>query len=695
MSYRISVDTGGTFTDVVVSDGTGASVIGKALTTPQRAFEGLSAAIRVAAESMEISFDTLLAQTDVLIYGTTRATNAIVEGKIAKTAFLATQGFADILLYREGGRIGVHEFTRDFPRPYIPRNRTYEVRERIDAEGAVVTPLDETELRGVIRQLATLSYEAVAVCLLWSVSNPRHEVRVGELLTEMLPGVPFTLSHQLLPIMREYRRASATAIDASLKPLMQEHLNGMERELRASGFKGQLLVSTSIGGCLEAGAVAARPIHTVKSGPAMAPVAGRVYSTAEEYGGDVIVCDTGGTTFDVGLVRGGEVVHSRDTWLGAMYTGHLIATSSVDVRSIGAGGGSIAWIDSGGLLKVGPHSAGAVPGPACYGRGGTDATVTDAALVLGYLDPANFLGGRMKLDQAAAHRAVTAIGEKLGQTTTAAAWAIMKVADELMIGAIHDITVAEGFNPQESAIVAGGGAAGLNALSIARELGIGRVILPSAAAALSASGMQYADIVTEESASRITRTNDFDFAGVNRLLDELRERQQAIVASFKGAFRDAKLSYYLEARYVGQVWELTVALPMSHFEGAQDIAALIEAFHQTHERVYAVRDPFGVIECLNWRVRAAVDIARPLPTRATATAYTPQPQRRRPCHFGPDGTVDTPIFDAAALEPGAVIAGPAIIEEPTTTAVIYPGDSAAVSASRNYLLKPTTGSAHQ
>ncbi|MFT4159485.1 hydantoinase/oxoprolinase N-terminal domain-containing protein, partial [Shinella sp.] len=374
MPYRISVDTGGTFTDVVVSDEAGNLTIGKALTTPRRIILGMREAIEAAAASLGISFEALLAGTDMLIYGTTRATNAIVTKTAAQTAFVTTAGFPDTLLLKEGGKFNPHDYSMEYPDPYVPRRHTFEVPERVGPDGDVVVPFDEARAREIVEKLAAGGFEAVAVCFLWSVANPDHELRMGALLEELLPDVPFTLSHQLIPIVREYRRASATAIDASLKPLMQQHLRMLETDLRAAGFAGEILVSTTSGGCNAIEAMVRRPIYTIGSGPAMAPIAGISYSRLEKQGENVIICDTGGTTFDVGLVRDGELTFTRDTWLGPMYTGDLLGISAVDMRSIGAGGGSIAWIDEGGLMRVGPQSAGAEPGPACYGRGGTKPT---------------------------------------------------------------------------------------------------------------------------------------------------------------------------------------------------------------------------------------------------------------------------------------------------------------------------------
>ena len=369
MTFRIAVDTGGTFTDAVIGDVDGYQTIGKALTTPLRIFDGMKAAIEVAAEERNLKLNEVLSIADIVIYGTTQATNAVVTGNIARTAFLTTQGFQDVLVLREGGKFNPHDYSVEYPDPYIPRRHTFAIKERINAEGEIIHKLNTKEAHSTIRKLITRNFDAVAVSLLWSVINPHHELKLGMLISEMMPGIPYTLSHQLIPIIREYRRASATAIDASLKPLMQGHLTSMEVDLRAEGFDGEILISTSVGGCQHVNEVVEKPIHTLKSGPAMAPVAGKAYSQAEKLGGDVIVCDTGGTTFDVGLVRAGNLVYTRDSWLGPQWLGHLVAMSTVDVRSVGAGGGSIAWVDPGGLLRVGPQSAGASP---CFKRKSAD-----------------------------------------------------------------------------------------------------------------------------------------------------------------------------------------------------------------------------------------------------------------------------------------------------------------------------------
>jgi N-methylhydantoinase A len=688
MAYTISVDTGGTFTDVIVSDKAGTMTIGKALTTRERIFLGMREAIQSAADSLNVPFASLLAETRLLIYGTTYATNAIVTKTVAKTAFVTTAGFSDTLLLKEGGKSNPHDFSYDYPDPYIPRRHTFEIEERMTSEGTASVPFSEAQARKIADLIKQGSFDAVAVCFLWSIANPDHELRFAKLLDELLPDVPYTLSHRLIPIVREYRRASATAIDASLKPLMQRHLRGLEKDLHDAGFTGELLISTTAGGCNYAEALIEKPVYTVGSGPAMAPIAGLTFSRLENLGDNIIVCDTGGTTFDVGLVRDGNLTYTRDTWLGPHFIGDLLAISAVDVRSIGAGGGSIAWIDDGGLMRVGPQSAGADPGPACYGRGGKLPTVSDAAVVLGYFDPEYFLGGRMKLDVEAARRAVKDIADRVGSSLEETAYRILTLAGDFMMRAIRDITINEGFNPRESTIVAGGGAAGLNIMMIASELGCDRVVLPKVAAALSASGMQYANIVAEETATLVTASNRFDFDKVNALLAELTGRLETFRRGLGERGSDYAIEYFAEARYLAQVWELDTPLPKGRFGGQDDVAALVATFHEVHERVFAVRDEGSAVEIVNWKARLTAKISHSRPPPMSGISNTEaKPSSSRNCFFGSSAPVKTAVFKPSDIGPGNLIVGPAIVEEPTTTLVIYPGMSAQVSDYGNYLLR--------
>ena len=371
---------------------------------PRDPAAGVLSALTLAAQDLDCELDDVLSQCQLFIHGTTHAINAVITGRAAKTAFLTSAGHPDILSFREGGRIEPFNNTVPSPDPYVPRRLTFEVPGRIDARGEIVTALDEQRVGEIAQSLSAEKIEAIAVCLLWSIANPAHEQRVGQLLNTALPGIPVTLSHALNPTLREYRRTSATVIEASSKPLMSEYLGGLEHRLAAAGFAGRLLVLTSQGGAMDATALAAAPIHAINSGPSMAPVAGRFCGSSVGHGGPVIVADTGGTTYDVSLVRGKQIPWTRETWIGEPYRGHMTGFPSIDIRSVG--GGSIAWIDSGGVLHVGPHSAGAVPGPVCYDQDGDYPTVTDAALIRGYVDPEYFLGGAIALNATKARAAI-------------------------------------------------------------------------------------------------------------------------------------------------------------------------------------------------------------------------------------------------------------------------------------------------
>lgn len=686
--WRISVDTGGTFTDVVVADAAGRFTIGKALTTPERIFVGLRAALGTAAEALELELPALLARTDILIYGTTRATNAIVTGNIAKTAFLTTAGFPDVLTLREGGKFDPHDFSRPYPAPYVPRRHTFEISERVDARGEIYLALDERQARETLALIEARRFEALGVSFLWSVANPVHERRIGELIAEILPGVPFTLSHELNPILREYRRASSTVIDASIKPLMQAHLRDLQADLREAGYGGEILVSTTIGGCLDIDSVVARPINTVRSGPAMAPVAGRRYAQLEAKDESVLVVDTGGTTFDVSLVRGGSITSTQETWLGERFTGHMLGIPAVDARSVGAGGGSIAWLDSAGLLRVGPRSAGARPGPACYRLGGTEPTVTDAALVLGYIDPAFFLGGRMQLDVAAARAAIARVAGPLALEIEAAAYSIFAVSNETMINAIKEITVSEGIDPSEAVIVAGGGAAGFGIVPIARELQCRTVIIPRTASVLSACGMQFSDIQVEASATAPTRSTAFDRPLVNRALDDIDRRLERFAERLRSrGFTESSTQYRVDAHYAAQVWDIAVDLAHARLDSDDAVKELIESFHASHRRIFSVDDRASPIEFLNWTGRLSVRLPQTATGASVRRAPLALPESSRSALFDLDDRRLARVLRGDAIAVGELIEGPAIIEEATTTLVLPPDSRASLSPAGSFVVE--------
>ena len=646
----------------------------KSATQPDDPIRGVLDALQKAADAFNQPLAQFLAGGDLLIHGTTRAINAIITGNTARTAFLTTQGHPDVLTLREGGRQDVFNFTVPYPEPYVPRSLTWELSERIMADGSVRLALDEAQVLDVIDRMKAAAVEAVAVCLLWSIVNPAHERRIGELLGQHLPGVPVTLSHIVNPSLREYRRASSTAIDASLKPLMAAYMGELAQRLGAAGFGGRVLIVTSGAGVIDAGDAAETPVHLINSGPAMAPVAGRYFADLDASYETAIVADTGGTTYDLSVVRRGQIPYTRETWIGGAYRGHMTGFPSVDVRSIGAGGGSIAWVDDGGLARVGPQSAAAMPGPAAYGRGGTKPTLTDACLVLGYLDPDFFLGGSMPLDITAAETAVrTDLCGPLGLSLADAALAVIQIATENMVQAIMDITVNQGIDPREAVLIGGGGAAGLNSERIAARLGCPKVLIPDVGAALSASGALMSDLVSEYRATSFARSERFDMAAVNTVLDDLKSQCDAFIAGPGARSLGSEITFNAEARYPHQVWEIDVPLRANNFTSEQDVRALVQDFHAAHEEVFAIADPDSEIEVVGWKARVSCRLRDAGIANLGSSAETAVSKRTRKAFFGVEGWIETPVFRIETITPNQPITGPVIVESPFTTIVANPG----------------------
>lgn len=672
-NLRIASDTGGTFTDLVVEDD-GQILLFKASTTPHDPVVGVLDAVDLAAGHYGIDRRELLGRTSMFIHGTTRAINAIITGKTAKTAFLTTRGQRDILVIREGGRIEPFNFRVDYPQPYVPRRYTFEVGERISASGQVLTQLDEPALIATIERLKKLKIEAVGVCLLWSVANPAHELRIGELLAEHLPGVPFTLSHQLNPTLREYRRASSTVIDASLKPLMFEYLNGLEARLRDSGFSGRALVVTSSGGVMDAAAVANAPIYSINSGPAMAPVAGRFYAEREFDNAFAIIADTGGTTFDVSLVRDGRLPWTRETWIGQKHRGHMTGFPSVDIKSIGAGGGSIAWVDSGKMLHVGPQSAGSTPGPVAYGRGGEEPTVTDCALILGYIDPDYFLGGAMKLDRAAAARQLQEkVASPLGLSVEDAALAVLGLSSEKMIGAIEEITINQGIDPAQAVLIGGGGAAGLNIVALGKRLQCAGVMIPEAGAVLSAAGALMSDLSTDHAMLKFTTDAAFRHDEVNGVLEQLEARCRTFLDAQSDSTINHRIEFSVEARYPNQIWEIDVPISTKRIASQADLSLLSTAFHETHRRIFEIDDPDSPVEFVTWRAKVSCRLKENPDSRLAQVAKIRDEGVARKAYFADAGWIDTPVHRLETLSSGQPIPGPAMIESSYTTVVVDAG----------------------
>lgn len=684
---RFACDTGGTFTDLMIEDETGALHMFKAQTTPANPILGVLDSVQVAADAFGMSRHDLLAKGQIFIHGTTRAINAIVTGTTARTALLTTRGNPDVLVFREGGRIEPFNFKVPYPEPYIPRHLTFEITERIGATGEVVTALDEASVREAIGRLKAEGVEAVAVSFLWSIANPAHELRVGEMLVELLPGIPVTLSHQINPIIREYRRTSSAAIDASLKPLMGAYMRNLASSLKDAGFPGRVLVVTSQGGVMDADEIALAPIHSINSGPAMAPVAGRYYAGMDADIQTAIVADTGGTTYDVSLIRGGRIPWSRETWIGQPFRGHMTGFPSVDVKSVGAGGGSIASVDAGGMLRVGPKSAGAVPGPVCYGRGGTEPTVTDAALALGYLDPENFLGGAMALDLAAARSAIeTRVARPLGLSVEDAAAAIMDVVTQNMVNAIDDLTVKQGIDPSRAVLIGGGGAAGFNTALIGKRLNCPTAIIPETGAALSAAGALISDLSRHFNITRHISTDKFSYGLANQVLAELQARCEAFVASAGEEAIGHSIEYSIEGHYPSQVWDIEAPLHAAKLHDQKDLDRLVDSFHAAHEELFAFADRGAHIEIVGWQAHVRCRLRDRGTGRVSKEMAVARGQETRKCYFPGHGYVDAPVSVFDLLDEGWRASGPAIVESSLTTVVVNPGVEVVKAASGSLIM---------
>lgn len=683
MAYRICIDIGGTFTDCVVADEAGRLSIFKTSSTPGAFERGFMNAISLAAEGYGISTPELLKQTDRIVHGTTVATNALVEEKYARVGLISNNGFRDILTLREAPRKPPFQWRLDFPEPFVPRVRTRGVRGRIDASGAEVTPLEDDDVREAIEVFRRLNVETIAVCLLWSVMNGAHERRVREIVLETWPGMPVTLSYELNPVSREYRRAIASAIDAALQPIVSLYIRQLESALRAEGFSNELMVANSLGGMMPPEEIRAKPIYSVMSGPTLAPVGAKRLCDHP----DLVVVDMGGTSFDVSAVRGGQIIISPEAMITEF---DMLGIPKVDVRSVGAGGGSIAWVDAGGWLRVGPQSAGASPGPVCYGAGGTEPTVTDANVVLGIIDPYYFLGGRMKLDKGAAEKAIQGIADALSTTRLEAAHAIHSTVSHTMIAAIEDITIKEGIDPRESYFVAGGGATACHIGEMARALGVKRFMIPKFSAGLSAFGGLISDVVWEEKATLVTDAKRFALERVNVILDDLRRKGAAFLSRAGVTVADQRFEYAYMGRYQYQSWEIEV--PFTTTDGAlakKDIAGVVAQFHAMHERIYTIKNEADLVEFTAWKVRAVgvnniFELILASGSRTTV-GETTQPRTHRSVYMASaGGAVALPVHDGGSLAVGTVIEGPALIEEETTTILLPPGATATTDSLGDY-----------
>jgi N-methylhydantoinase A/oxoprolinase/acetone carboxylase beta subunit len=679
--FEIGVDTGGTFTDVVARGPDGALRVMKVASTPRDP----GAAILSALELMGRDWGIAPADIGRFVHGTTVATNAVLERKGARAGLITTRGFRDVLEIGRNNRRDEELYswalTPNTPVFLAPGPRRKEVSERITAEGAVAVPLDEDEVAAAADALVADGCEAIAIAFLFSFLNPAHERRAAEILRARHPGVPLSLSHEVDPAFREYERTAVTCFDAYVKPVMRRYLMQTDARLRAQGVACGLQVIQSRGGISGAGTATLRPVRLLLSGPAGGVIGGQ--SVGAQCGEErLITLDIGGTSSDIALIEGGRPL-IRQTFL---IDGFTIRVPMVDVNTIGAGGGSIAWVDKGGGLRVGPHSAGADPGPACYGQGGDEATVTDASVVLGYLNPGNFAGGRMTLDPDRARAAIEArIARPLGLGVEEAALGIHRVVNAQMAEGIRFVSIQRGHDPRRFALVPLGGAGGLHGIPLARALSMTRLIVPEHPGVLSAQGLLDAPVEHEAAAGLMRPLSEVTRADLSRICAELDAACAALMAEEATGGGVPEVRHSAELCYIGQSHYLEVPVDLA---AADPTAALYEAFLAAHAQVYghAVRRPVRVVNLRSvHRVRRA-----PAPAAAAASAAEPRPETSRAILVeGADGPVTARVLDRLALAPGQVVTGPAIVEQADTTILIEPGWQASLAPGRNLLLTRT------
>ncbi|MDQ4077178.1 MAG: hydantoinase/oxoprolinase family protein [Chloroflexota bacterium] len=684
MAYKIGIDVGGTFTDFVARNG-GQFFKGKVLSTPQDEAEGVLQAVDSIAAHYRHSTSDLLAKTDYIVLGTTVVTNMMLEYNGVKAGLITTKGFRDVIEIRRGYKESLFDIRLPGPYQIIPRQHRLGVTERIDYSGAVVTPLDEDEAREAVRRLKSAGVESIAVCFLFSFVNPAHEQRVREIIHEEYPDCFVTLSSEVLPQIREFERVSTTMVNAYTSPKLARYLDRLQNRLREKGFEGAFLVMQSNGGVMDVAYSQSHGVDGVLSGPAGGVVAAVKMGELSGYR-NIITADMGGTSYDVCLVHEGQPEVGVDHWVSR----YRIAVPLLDIHSIGAGGGSIAWVDRGGALRVGPQSARALPGPVCYGRGGTEPTVTDANLVLGYMAPEWFLGGAMELDPDAAARAIEEkVAQPLGVDMITAANGIFRIANNNLSNAVRYVSISRGRDPRDYALMAFGGAGAIHAGLQARDLGIKTILVPRTASVLSALGAVISDFKVSRIQSYVRSSANIDNDELNRVYGSMLDEAEGLLSEHKG-IHEITLARYIDMRYEGQVQEVIVPLRSRTRRVSEvNLARALREFHDLHEKLYAFKRPDQPVEIVSLRVEVR-GIREPVAFEARSFGKEDPSGAlvgSRSVFFDGEGFVDTRIYDGRKIEPGNLISGPAIVHEPDTTIVIYRGQEAVLDQYDTYVIE--------
>ena len=680
MSWIIGVDVGGTFTDFhVYDDESGALRIHKTPSTPDNPATAVLRGLNELAQDGNMD----LAQVSRLSHGTTVATNALIQRRGGKVALLVTEGFRDLLEIGRQIRPHMFSFQQDHPAPLVPRERRFEAAERVLYDGTVHRPLSPDAVDRAVAEVAASGADCLAICLLFGFINPEHERQLRDGLQAALPDLQISISSEVQPEFREYERLSTTVLNAYLQPVMGSYLSEFEDQVSRLMPNAALGINQSAGGLMTPARSRQLPIRTALSGPA-AGVVGAIDAARSAKTTNVVTLDMGGTSADVCLIRDLEADVAYDRWI----EGYPVRVASVDVNAVGAGGGSIAWFERDGLMKVGPQSAGAVPGPACYGQGGTEPTVSDANLVLGRLSPRGLLGGGMALDEDAARASLQPAAKRLGMSIERTAHGILGIVVANMVRAIRAISVERGHDPRDFVLLPFGGAGPLHAADVARALGIGRMLVPTAPGILCARGLVVSDLRESFVISRLTPLSAEAMVEIVANLGQLARQAAAWFDQAEIGAGARQTQYSLDMRYIGQNYELQVDLEDAQ-EKEPGVAMLAEKFFAEHERNYGYHNPDDPVEVVNLRVTAIGRLQRPGNDagQASGASGPPAAAYRRPVWFGGDEPQDTPVYDRDNLAPGQELQGPAVIEQLDATTVLGPGDRCQVDQAGNLIVE--------
>jgi N-methylhydantoinase A len=683
--YRLGIDAGGTFTDLVLADQSGDVRLYKALSTPADPTRAIEDGMRLIAEDIGESPSDIVSNSDLCINGTTVGLNALIQHKGGKTGLICTAGHEDSIEIRLGHKEDGYRYDPEYPAAVmlVPRYLRKGVRERVISDGSIKTPLHEDDVRAACRFFVEQGMiEAVAISFVWSVLNQSHERRAAEIVREMMPSVALTLGSELYPQVREYTRTSTAVVNAYLAPILGRYVAAVDDYFRKLGAKFPVRYFQSNGGLGLGQALSERSVYAINSGPASAPQAG-LFVTAPFKKKNVITIDMGGTSFDITLTRNGVTNINKNIDM----LRYRIGIPMIQVETLGAGGGSIGWIDSMGLLQVGPQSAGAAPGPACYGSGGTQPTVTDANLVLGYLNPKGLLGGRLPLDLGKARAAIRTIAEPLGLSVERAAYGVFTIVNSNMVNGIRRVSVERGYDPRDFVLVGAGGATAAHITSLATEIGIDTVILPKLASGLCAFGQIISDVKYNYLATSPLRLEGVAYAKISRLFEQIEAQGVKHLVADGFAKSAIRIERSLDMRYVGQVHECTVEIG-NLTDDKKALERVKAAFHKRHEELYTYSEPHNAVEVVNIESTLYGHVEKPQPPRVKKGVPADKAMvGRRRAIFAADGKpVDTPVYDGSKLGAGATIRGPAIIEEVTTTIVIEPKWSARLDVSGSYVI---------